>query len=188
MCATSIKAQVFVNQNLADFTMDAYLDQEISCRFNADGYIQINNTPAGQYEYFLKKGKDTFYNQHGTFKNLKPGVYKVWSKNILGVTKTTTIKVTTPLKLSAKLIPLVKPTGNNADGILLADIKGGTQQAQPMLVTWYKHVGDSTLIHLNPNPNDNFATQMENLTAGYYTVVLEDDHGCFYTKKYLLRR
>lgn len=181
-------AQTGVVDTANDFVMDAYVDQHISCRFNNDGYIQVNNNPTSIYDYYLKRGKDTIHNQHGTFKGLKPGVYKVWSTNFMGVTKKTKLRVESPKSLKVRFDIEKYPTVADNTGDVYLYITGGSPNLQPYLVSWFRINKDNTLTRLNPDPDDNFKDYMLGLPAGNYKVIIEDDNGCFLEKALRLKK
>lgn len=171
---------------MANFTLDAYVDQHISCNGNADGYIQANVTPAGNYEITCKKsGQLPTSNASGFFKPLVPGTYKVVAKDLnTGETLSTKLKVTQPAKLKVKFVAETNPTtANPTGGSISLTITGGAPILQPYLVTWKNSAG----VTLN-SEMDNFATYLENLPADTYTVTIEDDNGCFLTKSYKLKK
>ena len=176
------------SQNLANFDMIALVDQQISCRGNNDGFITVECYPASvSYDYYLKLGKDTIHNTNGQFHNLRNGTYKVWVVNPMGVTKTATLKMDFVRKLTIDFMPQFYPKKtplNDSSGVLSINITGGTALLQPYLATWTDKNGTI----LNDLLTNNYATTIENLPAGKYTVVVEDDRGCFATKSYLLKR
>jgi hypothetical protein len=168
--------------NAQDFKFSAYLDQEISCYGNNDGYIQAECLPAThEYMYWISKGttfKDS--NLSGTFQGLKPGTYKICGG--YGTTKKcTTVTVTTPKKLAIKFGVDKSPTKADPYGTLTLEITGGTTDLQPYLVTWTNSKGD--VLNSDDTP---YNVSMVNLKPDTYTVKIEDDHGCFLTKSYKL--
>lgn len=171
---------------MANFTLNAYVDQHISCNGNADGYIQADVTPTGNYEITCKKsGKPAISNPSGYFKPLIPGTYKVVAKDLnTGETLSTKLKVTQPAKLKVKFVVETNPTTSNlTGGALSLIITGGAPIVQPYLVTWKNSAG----VTLNSEMN-NFATYLDNLSADTYSVTIEDDNGCFLTKSFKLKK
>jgi len=75
---------------------------------------------------------------------------------------------------------LVSCHGN--DGMLSVDISGGTNVLQGYLTWWQNANGDT----LNDIWTNNFALYMDGLSAGTYSVSVEDDHGCYYQETYTL--
>lgn len=173
------------------FTTTAYVDQDVSCYGNHDGYIQVNNEPAREdgYLFYCKKDRDTIVNKSGTFNHLAPGTYKVWVESMDGEHGPYfTLKVLTPKVLNVKFKPYKYPTIADPLGDLGIDITGGTQILQPYLVTWYQYIDKSkALTRILSSDENNMATYMPGVTAGNYKVIIEDDRGCFKTKDYLLR-
>lgn len=171
------------------FTLNAYLDQEVSCKGNNDGSIEADCSPSGSYTYKLTRTSvyaDSIVNSSNgcRFQGLKPGTYKLVATSATGVKKTTTIKVTEPGLLKIKFAVDAAPTTNTStDGALVIDITGGTAILQPYLVTWMKGG-----VQVNDPLTNNFATYLDGLSIGLYTVTIEDDHGCFLTKSYTLRK
>ena len=166
------------------FTLNAYIDQHISCYGNADGYIQAECTPSGNYEFTLKRNKQPdIVNNTGTFKPLKPGTYKVYAVNTDDGEEmvSSKLKVTQPLKLKVKFEFISSPEIIDGVGTVQANITGGSPLLQPYLVTW-KDVNGNIMNDLLTN---NFATVMD-LPAGKYSVTIEDDNGCFLTKSFKL--
>ena len=161
------------------FEFKPYVDQHVSCYGNNDGYIQGITLPEGNYKYTISRGTFNDSNPSGTFTKLKPGVYKVCVTDGK-TTKCTKLKVLEPQKLSAKFIVESYPTKTSM-GALILEVKGGTTDLQPHLVTWFNSKG--TVLNSDDNP---YALSMGNLFADVYTIKIEDDNGCFLTKSYKL--
>ena len=163
------------------FEFKPYVDQNVSCNGNNDGYIQAVATPDANYKFTISRLDFKDSNSSGTFIKLKPGVYKVCATD--GKTsKCSKLTVTEPKKLSAKFIVDKYPTKTNL-GQLSIEINGGTTNIQPYLITWTNSKG----LVLNPWPNySNYEMTIENITSDVYTVKIEDDNGCFLTKSYKL--
>lgn len=166
-----------------DFKFDAFLDQEVSCKGNNDGSIQATCLPEGNYKYVISKGKFTDSNPSGFFRGLKPGTYKVSATNGK-VTKSMNIKVTEPKALSIKFVVEKYPISQDDGGILTIEVKGGTTNLQPYLATWK----DSKGVIINSEPGENYSLYETNLPPDTYSVTIEDDHGCFLTKSYKLKK
>lgn len=164
------------------FEFKPYVDQEVSCYGNNDGYIQGVVKPDGDYTFTIKKGTYTSTNKSGTFTKLPPGSYKICATNGK-ITKCETLTVTQPKKLAVKFNVTKYPTATENGGISL-DISGGTAELQPYLVTWK----NSQCVIMNPDPNDNFSVFEDNLPADVYMVTIEDDRGCFFTDSYKLNK
>lgn len=163
------------------FEFKPYVDQNISCYGNNDGYIQAVAVPDGKYEFTISRLSFKDSNSSGTFTKLKPGVYNVCGTD--GKTKKCLkLTVTEPKKLSAKFVVESYPTKISM-GSLIVEVKGGVTDIQPHLVTWFNSKGTV----LNPYPEySNYELSMGNLSADVYTVKIEDDNGCFLTKSYKL--
>ena len=178
--------------------LKAYVDQDISCYGNNDGYIQADvvglQGQAIPAIYTLKKYKgNSIVQQYGTFQGLLPGTYYLTAKTSTGAiayyldpvtqkkSATIKLKVTEPGKLKAKFIVETFPTKSNpTGGALSLVISGGTQILQPFLVTWFKDAGNNQKVQIN-REEDNMSLYQEGLERGSYYVMIEDDHGCFYT-------
>jgi len=168
-----------------DFKLTAILDQEVSCKGNKDGSIQASCLPEGNYKYVISRGKFTDSNPSGFFRNLVPGVYKVSATLDGKVFKSTKVTVTEPKALAVKFVVSSYPTLDSPSaGALSLEVSGGTADLQPYLVTWKNSKGEV----INSDPNENFSTFEDNLVADTYSVTIEDDHGCFLTKSYKLKR
>ncbi len=179
-------AVLFCSQVQAQDTrcLTAYVDQHISCNGNNDGYIQANYSEPNA-TYTLKGYKFSQTNTSGTFQGLKQGNYTVKVNNA-----SISLTVTQPKALAIKF-KVVKPTRtpptnvpvpfgttpiDNEDGSIDVTITGGTANLQPYLTFWHK---DGVLL----NPEENYKTFMEGVSAGTYTLTVEDDQGCFLTKE-----
>lgn len=150
--------------------LTAYVDQDVSCYGNNDGYIQACYSEPGA-TFTLKGYKFSQTNTSGTFQGLKPGIYTVKVNNASIV-----LTVTQPKKLGIKF-KVVKPKNNPLmPGSIEATLSGGTAELQPYLTFWHK---DGILL----NPEENYKTFMEGLSAGNYSLTIEDDRGCFLTKE-----
>ena len=166
-----------------DFKLNAILDQEVSCKGNKDGSIQSSCIPDGNYKYTISKSTFTQTNNSGIFRDLVPGVYKITATNGK-VTKKMNVKVTEPKALTIKFVVEKYPTSQDDGGILTVNVSGGTQDLQPYLVTWVNSQG----VTINSEPGQNFSLSESNLPPDTYEVTIEDDHGCFLTKSYKLKK
>jgi hypothetical protein len=174
-------AVLFCSQVQAQDTrcLTAYVDQHISCNGNNDGYIQANYSEPNSV-YTIKGYKFADTNTSGTFQGLKPGNYTVKVNNA-----SISLTVTQPKPLAIKF-KVVKPTQtpapfgttpiDNEDGSIDATITGGVAENQPHLTFWHR---DGVLL----NPEENYKTFMEGVSAGTYSLTVEDDQGCFLTKE-----
>lgn len=163
------------------FEFKPYVDQNVSCYGNNDGYIQAVAVPDGNYKFTISRLDFKDSNSSGTFIKLKPGVYKVCATDGK-TTKCTKLTVTEPKKISAKFIVDKYPTKTTL-GALSLEVTGGTTDIQPYLITWTNSKGTV----LNPWPDfSNFAMSIDNIPADVYTIKIEDDNGCFYNKSYKL--
>lgn len=161
--------------------LTAYVDQEISCYGNNDGYIQANYSEPGA-TFTLKGYKFSQTNTSGTFQGLKAGTYTVKVNNasiVLTVTQPKPLSIKFKFKRPTASGSVNVPNGeiiNNEDGSIEATLSGGTAELQPYLTFWHK---DGILL----NPEENYLTNLEGLSAGTYSLTIEDDRGCFLTKE-----
>lgn len=170
------------NAKSQDFTLNAILDQEVSCKGNNDGSIQASCLPEGEYKYIISRGKFTDSNPSGVFRDLVPGVYKVSATKDGKVFRSVKVTVTEPKALSVKFSVTKYPT-KDSNGSISLEVSGGTADLQPYLITWTN--GEGKCLNSDDNP---YAPYMDNLKPDTYTVKIEDDHGCFLTKSYKLPR
>lgn len=162
-----------------EFTFNSYVDQEVSCFGNNDGTIQSEASPVGNYMYSISRGttfKDS--NNSGTFYKLEPGTYKSCGSNGK-IKKCVTLKVTQPKKLDINFIVNKYPTINDNNGILAVELKGGTTEIQPYLVTW-----KNSSCKIMNSEDQMYPIEMDKLPADSYIVTIEDDRGCFLTRSY----
>jgi hypothetical protein len=163
------------------FEFKPYVDQNVSCYGNNDGYIQSIAVPDGEYQFTISRlsFKDT--NTSGTFNKLKPGVYKVCCSNGKTI-KCTKLTVTEPKKINAKFLVERYPTKTSL-GELSLEVTGGTTVIQPYLITWSNSKGTI----LNPWPEfSNFEMSINNIPNDVYSIKIEDDNGCFFEKSFKL--
>lgn len=147
----------------ATYTTSDYNGYEVSCPTAADGYIYsavTGGTPP--YSYAWNTGETTDDNQ-----NLATGNYSCTITDSNGCNTTINATLTAPL---AKSIALVEQTnvsceGNN-DGSINIDVTNGVA---PYQYTW---------------SNGSTTQDLQNLSAGNYTVLVTDDNGCEATNDY----
>ena len=164
-----------------DFKLEAYLDQEVSCKGNADGSIQAVCKPEGDYKYTISRLTFTDSNPSGFFKGLVPGVYKITATRDGKRFQSAKVTVTEPKTLAAKFVVNSYPTGDSPNnGSLSLTISGGTTILQPYLVVWTNSTGEIL------NENEVYAMQLDGLKPDTYSIKIEDDHGCFLYKKFKL--
>lgn len=165
--------------NSQGFKFNPMLDQEVSCKGNNDGSVLLSCLPEGDYTYTISRLTFFDKNKSGIFRNLVPGVYRVTASNGKE-TQISKVTVTEPKALGIKFIVETYPTTKEPkNGAINLEITGGTTDIQPYLVKWENSEG--TVI------NDNiYEITAKGLIAGTYSVTIEDDHGCFLTKKYKL--
>ena len=150
-------------------TLDLLIDAPISCYGMSNGSIQAFASLEGQpYTFTLNGGVAT--NTTGFFDMLGPGTYTVCASNGIGST-CSNIVLTEPAQLSASLSidSTVSCLGN--DGAISAQVSGGTAILQPLVLTWSSGVNASSI----------YATSVNGLSVGTYTVTVEDDNYCFAT-------
>jgi 2',3'-cyclic-nucleotide 2'-phosphodiesterase (5'-nucleotidase family) len=150
-------------------TLDLLVDAPISCYGMSNGSIQASASLEGQaYTFTLNGGVAT--NTTGFFDMLGPGTYTVCASNGIGST-CSNIVLTEPAQLTATLSidSTVSCLGN--DGAISAQVSGGTAILQPLVLTWSAGVNASSI----------YATSVNGLSVGTYTVTVEDDNYCFTT-------
>ena len=162
--------------NYISFSNSVYIDQPISCYGNNDGSIQaVASGLGGPYTYILDG--NAAVNSTGFFNNLAPGTHTVCALSGLSIAcDTITLTQPPPIDITFVTTSMVSCHGN--DGILSADITGGTNQLQGYLTWWTNSAGDT----LNDILTNNFALFLDSLTAGSYNLAVEDDNGCFYSE------
>jgi len=148
----------------------AQVDQNISCNGNNDGSLISSATGGtGNFTYDID-GANVFTNTTGTFIGLAPGVHTVCAmESPSNVVVCTTVTITQPDPISIVLTvdSTVSCLGN--DGGISAVVTGGTTILQPYLTTWANGVTTNTLYDLS----------VTGLSAGTYTLTVEDDNLCF---------
>jgi len=181
--ATSFNATGCINTatlnltiNYVTFSNSVYIDQPISCNGNNDGSIQaVASGLGGPYTYILDG--NAAVNNTGFFNNLAPGTHTVCALSGLSIAcATVTLTQPPPIDITFVTTSMVSCHGN--DGILSAEITGGTNQLQGYLTWWTNSAGDT----LNDVLTNNFALFLDSLTAGSYNLAVEDDNGCFYSE------
>jgi len=162
--------------NYVTFSNSVYIDQPISCYGNNDGSIQsVASGLGGPYTYILDG--NAAVNSTGFFNNLAPGTHTVCALSGLSIAcATVTLTQPPPIDITFVTTSMVSCHGN--DGILSAEITGGTNQLQGYLTWWTNSAGDT----LNDVLTNNFALFLDSLTAGSYNLAVEDDNGCFYSE------
>ena len=162
-----------------EFNFKSYVDQDVSCFGNNDGTIQSEATPVGKYMYSISRGttfKDS--NTSGTFYKLEPGTYKSCVSD--GKTKKcVSLKVTQPKKLEITFFVDRYPTPGDNTGTLRVNLKGGTTDIQPYLVTW-----KNSSCKIMNSDDQMYALELDRLPVDSYIVTIEDDRGCFLTRSY----
>jgi hypothetical protein len=149
-------------------TLNAVVDQSISCYGFNNGSIQAQAAPTGLYTYTIDGGTAT--NTTGFFANITPGLHTVCaSDGICSLCQT--VVMTEPDLLTVNFLTdsTVSCVGN--DGALTAIVTGGTATIQPYLTTWSNGV----------NANSLYALSATGLSAVTYTITVEDDRQCFAT-------
>ncbi len=151
------------------FALDVLVDAPISCYGMSNGSIQAFPSVEGlTYTFTLNGGVAT--NTTGFFDNLGPGTYTVCASD--GISSVcSNIALTEPAQLTASLSidSTVSCLGN--DGAISAQVSGGTASIQPLVLTWSAGVNASSI----------YATSVNGLAVGTYTVTVEDDNYCFTT-------
>lgn len=165
------------NLHAQTFTTTAYIDQEISCHGNKDGYINIiayHSTPStSEFTYSLSNNDSTIYNNHGMFLNLPEGVYTVCAiLNTESQCHVFTLVEPDSIIINPNTEDLVTCGMNN--GAISLEITGGTTDLQPYVVTWKGSNGN-----IINNSTEYFSMYEDNLSYDTYTIKVEDDRGCF---------
>ncbi|MBK7761997.1 MAG: hypothetical protein IPI46_01320 [Bacteroidetes bacterium] len=156
-----------------------FIDQEISCAGFNDGAIQVYTSASGTWMYNVDGG--TFNNTTGYFNGLAPGTHTFCASNGSAV-YCDTFQLIEPLPLTAYLVIDSVVSCNGNDGALSLMAAGGTNILQGYITFWTNAAGDT----VNDVINDNFALYLQNLPADTYSVLLEDDNGCFTTTNIVL--
>jgi hypothetical protein len=172
------------NLHAQTFTTTAYIDQEISCHGNKDGYISIvayhSTSSTSEFTYSLSNNDSTIYNNHGMFLNLPKGVYTVCAiLNTESQCHVFTLVEPDSIIIKPNTEDLV--TCGMNDGAISLEITGGTTDLQPYVVTWKGSNGN-----IINNSTDYFSTYQDNLSYDTYTIKVEDDRGCFAEKSYTI--
>ncbi len=176
----------------AQFQLNGYIDQTISCYGNNDASIQINAYPLGvdiwtdpPINNVLCKNRNLTtnslqINNTGFFNGLAPGSYLTCA--FIGEDSLCYIfEIEEAIPLDIKF-NINTPLSCINKGELGIDITGGTYIIQHHLTTWTNTEYPDSIL----NKNDNFALFLDNLDEGSYNVLVEDDHGCFFNKTYSL--
>ncbi len=160
------------------FTLNVAEDQPISCYGDNNASLQASVTPTGSYTYTIVSPLHPSYsNTTGFFMQLEAGTHTVIASNgTCADYQTITFMNPDPLDIEFTTDSVVSCLGN--DGQISVFITGGTNNLQPYLTWWTNSAGDT----INDILNDNFAVTLSNLPADNYTVKVEDDYGCFYSK------
>lgn len=179
--------------------LTAYVDQTVSCYGNNDGTIQATAYPntlllyttglyyGNTYTYTLTNvlTMQTYTSLYtGLFRLLSPGTYNVQAVDAQGNISNVVsgLMITEPDPIQVEWFVEQYPSNVLAsDGILTANITGGTTNAQPYLTWWTEGwTGDT----INDVLTNNFALTMTGLSQQVYQVSIEDDHGCFYISEF----
>ncbi len=185
-----INAQV--TPNVVNLT--AYVDQTVSCYGNNDGRIEATAYPTlpvvgGSNVYYGNTYTYTLTNiltletytsvQMGVFTHLPPGLYSVQAADSMNNVSNVVsgLMVTQPAPLAVEWIVEQYPsTYTSYDGILTANITGGTADIQPYLTWWTEGWTGDTINNVYTN---NFAVTLDSLNQQVYQISIEDDNGCF---------
>lgn len=166
------------NLNAQSFTTTAYIDQQISCHGNNDGYISISAylkppTINAQFIYSLTSQDTSIYKTNGMFLNLSPNEYTVCATlnnesncHVLNIIEPDSIII-----IPNTEIPVSCHQNNGAISI---EITGGTTNLQYYGITWKGSNGN-----IINNPTEYFSTYEDNLSNDIYNITVEDDRGCF---------
>ncbi|MBK7761993.1 MAG: hypothetical protein IPI46_01300 [Bacteroidetes bacterium] len=154
--------------NLQILTINVIVDQHVSCNGANDGSaVATANGGSNTFMYDID-GANTFTNTTGIFLGLTPGTHTICAmESPSNVVVCGTVTITEPDAISIVLTvdSITSCLGN--DGGISAVVTGGTTIMQPFLTSWS---GGSAGIY------DLYVT---GLTAGTYTLTVEDDNSCF---------
>lgn len=176
----------------AQFQLNGYIDQPISCYGNNDASIQITAYPVNTNVFTSSPINGVLYkntnvntqtfstNTSGFFNKLTPGTYLACA-HLNGDSLCYVFNIVEAIPLDIKFT-IETPLTCNSDGALSVNITGGTNLLQGYLTWWTNTNGDT----LNNVLLNNFATYLEDLPASTYNVAIEDDNGCFYSESYVL--
>ncbi len=108
------------------------------------------------YSYFWPATGDSSQ----SIQNLTAGSYGVWVSDTDGCSDSATVQVPEPLPLMITMATTDETAVGAADGTASATVSGGTPP-----YTWMWHTGDTT-------------HSIEGIPSGYYSVLIQDAHGC----------
>ena len=156
--------------HLSILTLDAQLDQNVSCFNLNDGSVVSSATGgSGNFTYDID-GQNLFTNTTGSFINLSAGVHTICAKespsNVV-VCDTVTVGSLSAIVVVLTVDSLVSCHGN--DGGISAVISGGDTTLQPYLTMWSGGTNTGGLFDL-------YTT---GLSAGTYTLGVMDDNLCY---------
>lgn len=156
------------------FTVNLIEDEPITCKGGDNATIQATASLPGNYNFSLDGGVST--NATGLFTNISVGTHVVCATRLTAPfgTACAYITISQPAPLEVTLVTTNAPTCGNNNGMISANITGGTNNIQPYL-TWFTNVNGDTLNNVLTN---NFATSIDSLGVGTYSILVEDNHGC----------
>lgn len=177
----------------AQFRLNGYIDQPISCYGNNDASIQITAYPLNSNIYTTLPLTGVTYkntnintnesstNNSGFFNKLEPGNYLTCA-HLNGDSLCYIFNIVEAIPLSITFNDEIPLSCDTTNGSLSIDISGGTCSLQPYLTRWVNINNPDSVL----NCDNNFAITIDGLGEGTYKVYIEDDNGCFYNKSYTL--
>jgi gliding motility-associated-like protein len=136
--------------------------RDILCNGDADGVINVRSTFSSQQQPYLYSINGGTFSADSVFQDLDVGIYTITVRNVLGcdstLTETFTISQPPALAFSAMSDDVIC----GGDGRAYPVVSGGVP---PYLYQW--SVGSGVSIDT-----------LRNLSAGTYTVLVEDQNGC----------
>ncbi len=137
------------------------ISTDITCFGSDNGTITINaNGGTGVLQYSNDNGAT--YQATGTFSNLAPGTYNIIVEDVNGCQATTSLTIVEPTAITASA-SLINTTCSAANGSLQISAAGGTGNLS---------------YSINNGVSFQASNNFNNLLAGNYTIIIEDDNGC----------
>ncbi|MFK8005402.1 MAG: S8 family serine peptidase [Saprospiraceae bacterium] len=154
-CATMIEFEI---DEPAELNIELENINQVACS-GLEGAIEVSaNGGTGDYEFSL----NNLSNSTGSFTNLLGGIYLVQVTDGSGCTATLEVDINEPNSLSASILQI---QNINCNGELNGSVQIGGE-------------GGTGILTYTLGTETNTTGLFENLSAGNYTVTLEDDNNC----------